>query len=116
LRLTLNKWQGVANLFLECVSMGQGVQAMRSTIRQDDAAVLAAVVRSLAGDVHRLVGSSAEQPRELAAVTARIRYLAGELRRHQPGSPLLRWLLSLEREVEAAMQRYARSISQAACA
>lgn len=62
-----------------------------------DSAWLAATVRSLAGDVRRLV---AEGPAngDAAAVTDRLQQLRDQVQ-HLPPSSLHRWIDNLEREV-----------------
>lgn len=62
-----------------------------------DSAWLAAAVRGLAGDVHRLASRADRDPREVEELTGRIRQVRDLLPEHS--TPLHRWLEGLELEV-----------------
>lgn len=64
-----------------------------------DSAWLAAAVRSLASDVHRLTSRGGGDAHEVAALAGRIRLVRDQLPVRP--SPLHRWLDGLEQQVEA---------------
>ncbi len=75
---------------------------MISQVHEHDSAWLAATVRSLAVEVHRLASVGSAESREIAALAGRVRQVRTELDGGNGAmTPLQRWLDGLQQELDS---------------